>query len=647
MRLILAALLLALVPAPPASAADAAAPAPTIRALFKSQPPAIRALFQSPEFSNMALSPDGKHLLATVRRDEQWSLVVLRVADMAPTVNLKLAEDDYVSSLRWKDDNQFLFSVDKLTGSLLDDLRFVFVTRWYVGQADGTDPTPLIGGFGGVVDLLPDDPERILVSYYSGDSTYVMRIPVRGMWPPNPMKVLTPLRAVQGIVYDSDDQPRYIWGERILGKSGSYVRRKDRWAPLKIWDEGEPERIPLAIDEERNLVFMASSDQGEPHRIDAVDMSSGEVTPLLPSRAVEPEGLLMGDKGPIAAAYQDGLPDYSFVDQASTGAKVYAGLLAAFPGQAVSFEGRSRDDRLFLVRVYGDRNPGEYFLFDASTGQAKFLLAQRSWINPETMAAMKPVSFKARDGQILHGYLSLPPGRDAKNLPLVVMAHGGPHGVRDSWGFDPEVQLLASRGYAVLQLNFRGSAGYGSGFRTAGYGQWGDAMVRDLLDGMQWVVGQGIADPKRVCAYGASYGAFAALQAAALAPDALQCTAGYVGVYSIPLMFKSGDTSESDLGRKFMARVMPEGPEAQRMQSPVYNAARIKVPVLLAHGKMDVRAPIDHFEAMRDALAKAGNPPEVTIVEEKEGHGFVDLDRKVAYYEKLLAFFDRHIGLEG
>ncbi|GGA87709.1 peptidase S9 [Arenimonas soli] len=631
MRFVLVVLFALILPCPPALAAPAV-PAPL----------PIRDFFQSPEFSDMALSPDGKHLLATVRRDEQWSLVVLRVADLAPVVNLQLGEDDYVSSLRWKDENQFLFSVDKLTGSLLDDLRFVFLTRWYVGQADGSDPTPLIGGFGGIVDLLPDDPERILVSYYSGDSTYVMRIPLRGQWPRNPMKVLTPLRVVQGIVYDSKNNPRYIWGERIHGKSGAYVRRKDRWAPLKIWDEGEPERIPLAIDEERNLVFLAASDQGEPHRIDAVHMDSGETTPVLPSRTVEPEGLLMGDAGPVAAAYQDGRLDYRFVDKDSTVAKVYAGLVAAFPGQALSFEGRSKDDRLYLVRVYGDRNPGEYFLFDTQTGRARFLLAQRSWIKPDTMAAMQPVSFKARDGLELHGYLTLPPGREAKGLPLVLMPHGGPHGVRDRWGFDPEAQLLASRGYAVLQLNFRGSDGYGSRFRTAGYGQWGDAMVRDLLDGLGWAVAQGIADPRRVCAYGASYGAFSALQAAALAPDALQCTAGYVGVYSIPLMFKSGDTSESDLGRKFMARVMPEGPEAQRMQSPAYNAARIKVPVLLAHGKMDVRAPIDQFEFMRDQLAEAGNPPEVTIVEEKEGHGFVDLDRKVAYYEKLLAFLDKH-----
>jgi dipeptidyl aminopeptidase/acylaminoacyl peptidase len=310
----------------------------------------------------------------------------------------------------------------------------------------------------------------------------------------------------------------------------------------------------------------------------------------------------------------------------------------------VSFEGRSDDDRLFMVRVYGDRNPGEYFLFDASTGQAKFLLAQRSWIKPETMAAMKPVSIKARDGQQLHGYLTLPPGREAKDLPLVVMAHGGPHGVRDVWGFDPEVQLLASRGYAVLQLNFRGSAGYGSAFRMAGYGQWGDAMVRDLLDGMQWVVGQGIADPKRVCAYGASYGAFAALQGAALAPDAFRCTAGYVGVYSIPLMFKDGDIPEEESGRNFLHRVHPESSAEQQAQSPAYNVDKIRIPVMLVQGAKDVRVPISQYRMLKDRLEDAGNPPEITIVERKEAHGFYDFQNQVDLYNTMEKFLDKHIG---
>src|SRR5690606_37417517 len=150
--------------------------------------------------------------------------------------------------------------------------------------------------------------------------------------------------------------------------------------------------------------------------------------------------------------------------------------------------------------------------------------------------------------------------------------------------------------------------------------------------------------PKRVCSYGASYGAFAALQAAALAPESLRCTAGYAGVYSIALVFKTGDTSKHAIGRKFLARVMPDIREVQHAQSPAHNAARIRVPVLLAHGKTDARAPYDQFELMRDELTKAGNPPKVTIVEEKEGHGFVHLDRQVAYYEKLLAFLDQHIG---
>src|SRR5690606_499832 len=216
------------------------------------------------------------------------------------------------------------------------------------------------------------------------------QVPARWQRPMNPRRVLTPLRFGKGIVLDEEGNPRYIWGERVLGKNGSYVRRNDRWEPIRIWDEGEPERIPLGLDERNNRVFIAASDQGEPHRIEAVDIASGERTLLLPSRAVEPVGLLMGEDGPIAAAYHDGKVDYVFVDQESTLAKVYAGLEAAFLARLVRSAGGRDDLGLFLVRVFGDRIAGVYYLCDASPGRARFLLAKRSWIKPGAMAATRP-----------------------------------------------------------------------------------------------------------------------------------------------------------------------------------------------------------------------------------------------------------------
>lgn len=257
---------------------------------------------------------------------------------------------------------------------------------------------------------------------------------------------------------------------------------------------------------------------------------------------------------------------------------------------------------------------------------------------------MKPISLKARDGTTLHGYITIPRRSDGRNLPLVLHPHGGPHGPRDVWGFNPEVQFLASRGYAVLQVNFRGSGGYGNAFERMGYRKWGTAMVDDMTDAVRWAVSQGIADPDRICTYGASYGGYAALQSVVRESELYKCAIGYVGIYSLPLWMKDGDIPKRESGRHYLNQVMPETLAEQQAQSAAYNVDRINVPVMLVHGAKDERVPISQYRLLVDRLAKAGKPPEVTIVEAKEGHGFYDVDNNVKLYSAMQAFLDKHIG---
>ena len=225
---------------------------------------------------------------------------------------------------------------------------------------------------------------------------------------------------------------------------------------------------------------------------------------------------------------------------------------------------------------------------------------------------------------------------------MVLWVHGGPHGPRDRWGFDTDVQVLASRGYAVMQVNYRGSGGYGRGFMAAGYRKWGTTMQDDLTDAVRWVTGQGIVDAERVCIYGASYGGYAALMSPAREPDLYQCTIGYVGVYSLPMMFRWGDIPERPEGRAYLARVLPETEEEQRAQSGGYNVDKITIPVMLIHGEKDQRVPIQQYRFLVDQLEDAGKRPEITVVEKREGHGFYDTDNNVRLYKKVFEFLDRH-----
>jgi len=270
------------------------------------------------------------------------------------------------------------------------------------------------------------------------------------------------------------------------------------------------------------------------------------------------------------------------------------------------------------------------------------MLSRGAWIDPAKQAEMRPVSFASRDGLKVHGYVTLPPGKGENRLPMVVMPHGGPFGVQDIWKFNKDAQLLAAAGYAVLQVNFRGSGGYGGAFTQAGARQWGLKMQDDLTDATRWAIQSGLADPSRICLYGASYGAYASLMGVAKEPALYRCAAGYVGVYDLPMMHTRGDTQQAKWGRNYIKDWIGE-PASLAAVSPTQLADRIKAPVFLAAGGEDERAPIQHTELMERRLKAAGVPVE-SLYFRTEGHGFYKPEHQKEFYSRLLAFLGRHLG---
>jgi dipeptidyl aminopeptidase/acylaminoacyl peptidase len=334
----------------------------------------------------------------------------------------------------------------------------------------------------------------------------------------------------------------------------------------------------------------------------------------------------------------------TLIEKDSPEAKLLAGLMQQFPGEDVRITSSTPDGSKVVFLVEGDRNPGDFFLYDGSTRKATFLFARRPWIKPEQMAAVEPVALKARDGLDLNGYLTRPPGKaDAKNLPLVVFVHGGPYDVRDRWEFDPTVQMLASRGYAVLQVNYRGSGDYGYDFVRAGFREWGGKMQDDVTDATHWAISQGVADPKRVCIFGGSYGGYAALEGAVKEPDLFRCAIGYVGVYDLALMHTRGDIPQTVLGENYLKMVLGEDDAVLWDRSPVAHLDRLKAKVMLVVGGQDARVPPVQGEAMHSAMNKAHIDHE-WLYQRTEGHGFYDPANRLDLFEKLTAFLDRNIG---
>ena len=316
-------------------------------------------------------------------------------------------------------------------------------------------------------------------------------------------------------------------------------------------------------------------------------------------------------------------------------------LSAAFPDDSVRVTSTTADGKVALVSTYSDRDPGSFYLFDTQTNKASFLLSRRSWIDPAKMAVVKPVELKARDGVVMRGYLTLPPGKGERDLPLVVYPHGGPFGIYDTWGFDTEPQILAAAGYAVLQLNYRGSGNYGRSFHQSGAQQWGLTMQDDLTDATRWAIDQGIADRNRICMYGASYGAYASLMGVAKEPTLYKCAAGYVGVYDL-VTLSATESRENKRMNTWTSEWLGSGAGLAAV-SPNRIAERIRVPVFLAAGGEDETAPIGHSEKMEAALKKNGVPVE-TLYYRTEGHGFYTIEHQREYYTRLLAFLSGSLG---
>lgn len=346
---------------------------------------------------------------------------------------------------------------------------------------------------------------------------------------------------------------------------------------------------------------------------------------------------------PFGTISTTGIPQVTYIDPQAPISKLHMALSQKFPGNFVSFVDFSEDGGELMFKVSGDREPGRYMLIDTKTYKVTKLFDAVPWIDPAKMSERRPMRFKASDGLELEAILTFPKGRSETNLPMVLIPHGGPHGISDDWFYEEDAQFLANRGYLVLQVNYRGSGGRGSAFEQAGYLKWGTRVQEDLIDGVKWAIAQNYADAKRVCVYGASFGGYAAMMTTVRAPGMFKCAVGYDGIYDLDMMYNKGDIKDSKTGRSYLTTVIGKDQGDLAANSPTHLADKIDVPVFLVHGEDDQRAPFAQFKAMRAALDAAHKPYE-TLTKPDERHGFVKPENIEEFYNRLQAFLDKNIG---
>lgn len=619
-----------------------------------------------PAYGTVKISPTGEYLALTVDRGDQDVLTVLRTSDLKLIKVNQLPDKKSVGSFHWVSPERLMFNAIKKIGGFAQP----FATgEWYAVNADGTLPRPLVfygardatqrGKTVGnerfsLLDTLRDDNQYVIMQVTSprsseGVGTELVRMDVING------RRTSLVRAPKencSIALDGAKQPRFAICSSSQDEQGEFDERSEfyrrdgnEWTLVNASKSGG-KHLDVVTTTGNGTVYAKQDDGRSPSAIGTLDITTGAFTSLFQDPTAEVSNYIWStdEATLIGVVTEAGAPVVKLVDETHPDAELYASLASAFEGQMVDFSSYTQDGKKIVVSVYSDSNPGELYLYDRETGKARFLMSNRPQLDKSHMASVKPFNFTARDGRHIYGYLTIPRGSDGKNLPMIVNPHGGPIGPRDSWGFNGEAQLLASRGYAVLQVNYRGSGGYGRAFQNSGHKQWAEGIQNDIIDATQWAIKNSYADDERICIYGGSFGGYSSLMAPIRAPGLFKCTFGYVGVYDIDMMFKKGDIPQSEPGQRFLRRTHGTDTKVWAESSPARRAKEVKIPVYLAAGARDVRTPPEQTELMNKALIAAGNPPEGMIIQSGEMHGFYDVDNRVKLYTTMLDFFDRHIG---
>lgn len=622
----------------------------------------IENYIKKDSFRDIKISPTGEYYAATVPAEDRTALAILRRSDNKLTGTFALGRNTHVEDFQWVNPERVLISTSEKFG-LLDSPQWT--GELYAINADGGKAELLVGmrvqgeGLGTnikgkkaervaafLVDDLPNDDKNVIISVIPFSADPYTRVEQMDVYTGRRIPIArAPVRKAD-FTTDNRGNVRFAHGQGTDNINKLYYRVDDKQEWTLVNDEAVSERIetPIGFSADDGVAYLQVEQAKGPDAIVAMDVASGTRKQVLRDDDTDPARIIYraGSSIPVGAWYMDGKPRTEFFDASSQDARLYRSLEAAFAADAPFITSTTADGKLTLVQTFSDRNPGDFYVFDTVAKKAEHVISRRTWFDPEKMSEMRPIALTARDGLPLKGYLTVPRESSGKNLPLVVLPHGGPFGVMDAWGFDADNQMLASAGYAVLQLNFRGSGNHGRAFAEAGRKQWGGAMQDDLTDATRWAIQQGVADPNRICIYGASYGGYAALMGVAKEPGLYKCAVGYVGVYDLPMMHSRGDIQENRSGENYVRDWIGDKDKLAGA-SPNRIAGQIKVPVFLAAGGEDERAPIEHSKLMERALVGAGVPVE-TLYYDTEGHGFYTDEHRREYYAKLLAFLSRNIG---
>lgn len=610
-------------------------------------PPLIpSATFADPGYlRHPVISPDGQRLAFRERIDNE-TYIAIKPIDGDEITRLPIAEKRELNWYRWASPTRLIMSIGLFGSYSRSALVAYDLTTGKTLQLGRPDQ----GWVGDDVLYIDPQGEFLLLAFERtwAENAGVFRI---GIADNSITEVVRPQSNIRDWIADNQGVVRMGLAYRGGNTKVYYRRTYDEEFRLidKIREDDDDDKTENNLLEVSKIVsgrdegFVLSNKQTGRFALYRFNYATRDIGELIyghPENDITGFSLTEDGSALEAVRYTDSRDRVHWFDPAQK--KLQAQLDAAMPGQEAWMSSRSRDGSRIVVYLTSPTDPGSYALFEPKKRQLDLFATVNHKLDIDALAQTKYVHYAARDGLSIAAYLTLPVGRNPQKLPLIILPHGGPYGVRDTLDYHTEVQFLANRGYAVFQPNFRGSESYGETFYKRGEGQIGRAMQDDLDDGMDWLVNQGLVDPARVCIVGSSYGGYAALWGVIRNPERYRCAASFAGVTDFKAQLSySSKFMRNRYAKEWREIVVGEYPFDLDKVSPAKNAHKLTRPVLLTHGDLDGRVPYSQFDKMMDALKKAKKPIE-SHTYRGEGHGFEDSANEKDWLDRLEAFLAKH-----
>ncbi len=583
------------------------------------------------------ISPDGEKI-AWLAPWKQRMNIFVREIDTGKITRVTSHTERGISELSWASDSRIIYTKDTAG----EEIFHLFAV-----DADGSnflDLTPFDGVNAEEFDRLPDDPEHVLAAMNKRNrqvfDIYKLNIKTGEhlLVAENPGNVSSWLEDNNGDIRGA---------VAIEGLKKHLLYRKNMSEPFRVLltVDYRTELEPNFFHKDNKKFYISTNRDRDTVALYLFNPETVEFETVVtehPDVDIESVAQSRKNKRLLFASYYTDKRHFVFFDEHFRHAR--QALKKHFDGMGVNIVGMDSNEKMMIVSTYSDRTPGAEYLFNSETNELTLLGESAPWIDPKNLSDVTPITYRARDGLLLHGYLTLPPFGPKQNLPTIMLVHGGPN-ARDSWGYDPVRQFLANRGMAVLQVNFRGSRGYGKKFLDLGDKQWGQTMQDDLTDGVHWLIEEGIADPSKVAIFGGSYGGYATLAGLTFTPDLYACGIDYVGPANLFTLMKSFPPTWELERQKIFSRVGDPDKDIELFKkiSPAFHADQIKKPLFIAQGANDPRVPKNESDQMVAALQKQGATVQY-MVKDNEGHGFRNQENRMDFYRAVERFLAKYLG---